>query len=142
MKRRSFLQILGISPVAAPVAAREAARVLAEAPVHLPPLPSAPNLIAETAKAVFVSPEMKAARETLQWLQRRRRWEARDIRSVDPSIAAMKSWSPAYQLIAQRQLMNDLESLIERLRLIAWPGDQGMGIAGDVPPTTDAQSRW
>lgn len=134
MIRRVFLQLLGVAPIAAP-------RILeAQPPIRIP-IASPPDLIAKAVEKAFVSPEMKAAREAFESLRRKRRRMLHNTRYIEPSIACMKSWSRAYKLLVHDHLMEESDTILNRLEDIAWP-DHNAGSDAGFARRHDAQRLW
>lgn len=110
--RRSFLQIMGLSGAAAPLAAKAASdKAIAEMAGVFPLGPGTPIGVGMSMPPTAVGGnDWKAkvlrfiARNTLpDWLEEELRWRHRTVGYLDPDIAAKRSWSMNVKIITQRE---------------------------------------
>lgn len=111
--RRKFLGLLGLSPLAAKVAADELVlkeMTTASYGLGAPAIPQPP--MGGQSVGGLIGPTEPYWMKPLRWLQKNKlpgwtveqiREETRHVHCLDPDIAAKRSWSPAVKLAEQRE---------------------------------------
>lgn len=132
MKRRSFLQALGLAPVAGPLAAKAAAdKAIADmAGVQIDGLRGGgggygPNVAPPraTASAADIDQFQAAAQYVKtfglpKFAEAQLRENSRYVGGLDPDIAAKRSWSMSFKIVTQRQ--RNYEAALRRIEEAGW----------------------